>query len=198
MTKPRSHEVTRILEAISAGEEGAGAELFETVYEELRGIARAYMARERANHTLQPTAVVHEAYLRLLAASAPRWQSRAHFFSAAAEAMRRILVDHARRKLSRKRGGDWRRVESREIAEPDGELVDLLALDQALGRLEAHDANLARVVKLRYFAGLSVEDTARTLDQSPRTVNRSWTAARAWLRRELARDGRARSESDPR
>lgn len=198
MTEPRSHDVTRLLAAMTAGEPGAADELFERVYEELRGIARAFMARERGDHTLQPTAVVHEAYVRLLGASAPRWESRAHFFAAAAEAMRRILVDHARRKLARKRGGDWQRVESVEIAEPDGELVDLLALDQALGRLESRDADLARVVKLRYFAGLTVEETARALDQSPRSVNRSWTAARAWLRRELTRGPVATREDDPR
>jgi RNA polymerase sigma factor (TIGR02999 family) len=181
----RSHDVTAILEALSSGKGEAADELFAVVYEELRSIARSLMARERSDHILQPTALVHEAYVRVLGTTETRWESRAHFFGAAAEAMRRILVDHARRRVSRKRGGDLRRVELGDPAAPGTEPEDLLALHQALDRLEARDASMARVVKLRYFAGLGVEETAEVLDVSPRSVNRAWTAARAWLRRDL-------------
>lgn len=186
-TMEPNHDVSGILEAVTAGDEQAADELFAVVYDELREIARAFMARERPNHTLQPTAVVHEAYVRLIGGQSPGWKNRAHFFGAAAEAMRRILIDHARRKLSRKRGGDQLRVELGSPAEPETSLEELLALDEALGRLEARDPAMASVVKLRYFAGLSVEETARALDTSPRSVNRAWTAARSWLKRELGR-----------
>ena len=187
----RSHDVTQILEAISGGDDRADDELFTVVYDELRNIARSFMAQERADHTLQPTAVVHEAYMRLLGEEAPRWENRAHFFATAAEAMRRILVDHARRKTSLKRGGNRRRVDARDVPAPEqARLEELLALDQALGRLEERDEPMARVVKLRWFAGLSVDETASALGTSPRTVNRAWTAARSWLRRELDRSPR--------
>jgi len=188
MTDEANHDVTLILEAIGAGDDGAVDVLFARVYDELRAIAGRFMAQERADHTLQPTAVVNEAYLRLSGPQAPSWQNRAHFFGAAAEAMRRILIDHARRKVSLKRGGDQVRLDLPDVANPgDVGLEDLLSLDQALERLEARDASMARVVKLRYFAGLSVEQTADTLDMSPRSVNRAWTGARAWLRREMER-----------
>jgi len=183
----RSHDVTSILDALASGREEAADELFVVVYEELKAIARSFMARERPDHTLQPTAVVHEAYVRLLGASAPPWKNRAHFFGTAAEAMRRILVDHARRKLALKRGGDRQRVDLGDLEAPEAHMEELLALDDALGRLEARDAGMAKVVKLRYFAGLSVEETAKALDVSPRSVNRSWTGARSWLRREMTR-----------
>ncbi len=196
MAEPPDHDVTRILEAITAGDERAGDELFGLVYDELRAIAGKFMRGERSDHTLQPTALVHEAYLRLFGKEAPRWENRAHFFGTAAEAMRRILVDHARRKLSLKRGGDHERVEVAEIAEATRtELEEILTLDQALSRLEALDETMARVVKLRYFAGLSVRQTADAMDISPRSVNRSWTGARAWLRREIERREGERRES---
>lgn len=181
------HDITCILQALTAGDDRAGDELFTVVYGELRRIARALSARERPDHTLQPTAVVHEAYLRLVGEESPRWENRAHFFAAAAEAMRRILIDHARRKASLKRGGGHRRSSLTDLPEPDARLEDLLALDQALDRLEERDPAMAEVVKLRYFAGLSVEETAKALGTSPRSVNRAWTAARSWLRRELGR-----------
>ncbi|HVR29648.1 MAG TPA: sigma-70 family RNA polymerase sigma factor, partial [Thermoanaerobaculia bacterium] len=181
------HDVTQILQALTAGDDRAGDELFAVVYGELRRIARAVSARERPDHTLQPTAVVHEAYLRLVGGESPRWENRAHFFGAAAEAMRRILIDHARRKASLKRGGGRRRASLTDLPEPDARLEDLLALDQALDRLEERDPAMAEVVKLRYFAGLSVEETAKALGTSPRSVSRAWTAARSWLRRELGR-----------
>jgi len=178
--------VTQMLEAVTQGKQGAEEELFSLVYEELRRLARGRMAAESPGQTLQPTALVHEAYLRLLRNQEPRWDNRAHFFTAAADAMRRILIERARRKGRLKRGGDRERVdlESSEGAlDPRDET--LLALDQALGRLEALDPAMARVVKLRYFAGLTVEETARAIGITERTVYRQWSAARAWLHREL-------------
>lgn len=166
----------------------AAADLLPLVYEELRKLARARMARERPGQTLQPTALVHEAYLRLSGDGDAPWASRAQFFAAAAEAMRRILIEKARRSRRRKRGGGRRRVTLDEgllQAEPAPE--EILALDQAIDRLEARDAAMARVVKLRYFAGLTVEETALAIETSPRTVKRLWTAGRAWLHRELTR-----------
>ena len=187
----RSPDVTGILEALASGDEEAADELYAVVYEELRGIARSFMAMERPDHTLQPTAVVHEAYIRLLGADAPRWENRGHFFGAAARAMRRILVDHARRKVSLKRGGERQRVELRDPVAPGTKPEDLLDLDQALARLEAKDETMVRVVELRYFAGLTVDETAEVLGVSPRSVNRAWTGARAWLRREMTDPGPA-------
>jgi RNA polymerase sigma factor (TIGR02999 family) len=145
------------------------------------------MARERPGQTLQPTALVHEAYLRLIADPAARWENRAHFFGAAAEAMRRILIERARRISRQKRGGGQAAVplDEVEVAAP-GEPEELLAIDLALTKLQAHDPEMAEVVKLRYFAGLTVEETAEALAMSPRGVNRAWTAARAWLKRETA------------
>lgn len=166
----------------------AAADLLPLVYEELRKLARARMARERPGQTLQPTALVHEAYLRLSGDGDAPWASRAQFFAAAAEAMRRILIEKARRSRRRKRGGGRRRVTLDEgllQAEPAPE--EILALDQAIDRLEARDAAMARVVKLRYYAGLTVEETALAIETSPRTVKRLWTAGRAWLHRELTR-----------
>lgn len=188
MSDISGQDVSEILEAVTAGDSKASSELFERVYRELRAIAGRYMALERSDHTLQPTAVVHEAYLRLCGGATQRWENRAHFFAAAAEAMRRILVDHARRKLSLKRGGDPVRVDLPDIADAAGDRIEeFLALDQALGRLGALDERMASVVKLRYYAGLSVEEAAEVLGISTRSVNRSWTSARAWLRREMQR-----------
>jgi RNA polymerase sigma factor (TIGR02999 family) len=181
-------DVTVILQAVSEGEDGASERLFERVYSELRAIAGRYMAQERADHTLQPTAVVNEAYLRLCGGPAQRWETRAHFFAAAAEAMRRILIDHARRKRSLKRGGDQTRIVLADVAgQSVGDVEELLAMDAALQSLELNDPQMAQVVKLRFFAGLSVNETAQALDTSPRSVNRAWTGARAWLRREMTR-----------
>lgn len=180
-------QVTQILEAIGAGDAEAKDRLLPVVYQELRRIARARMAGERAEHTLQPTALVHEAYIRLLGTQNPRWESRAHFYTAAAEAMRRILIEWARRRARLKRGGDRRRVEldsSVGSYQPTSE--ELLALDEALTRLELLDCEMSQVVKLRYFAGLSIEETAHALQTSERTVSRLWSGARAWLYSELA------------
>ncbi len=180
-------EVTRLLMALTAGREAAADELFPIVYNELRKVARSFMAREKPGQTLQTTALVHEAYLRLLGGEETNWKDRAHFFRAAAEAMRRILIERARAKARLKRGGEGQRVgfdENLAAVEPRAE--EVLALDEALSRLEHQDPAMAQLVKLRYFAGLTVEETARALELSQRSVNRQWTAARAWLRVEMS------------
>lgn len=186
MSARPSNELTQILAAISSGESDAADRLLPLVYNELRALARARMARERPGHTLQPTALVHEAYLRLFGSAAPRWENRAHFFAAAAEAMRRILIDRARRQARLKRGGKQERVPLTDIAaEQPLDAGQLLSLDQALERLEARDPSMAQVVTLRFFAGLTVEEIAAAVGVTPRTINRHWIAARAWLHREL-------------
>jgi RNA polymerase sigma factor (TIGR02999 family) len=177
-------EVTRILLAIKQGDPDANGELLPLVYEELRQLAQAHLARERSNHTLQATALVHEAYLRMIGpdAALPAWNGRGHFFSAAAEAMRRILIDHARKKASLKRGGGLRRVVT-DVADlaADSDAEQIIKLDQLIQRLEGEEPRTAEVLKLRYYAGLSVEDTAATLGLSERTVKREWRYARAWM-----------------
>jgi RNA polymerase sigma factor (TIGR02999 family) len=178
--------VTRLLAHIADGDRQATDELFPIVYAELRRLARVKMARERPGHTLTPTALVNETYLRLVGDTGAGWDTRGHFFASAAEAMRRILIERARRKQSDKRGGGQRRTSLDEgLAVSDEPSPDLLAIDEALTRLEARDETMSRVVKLRYFAGLTVEEVAAALDTSPRTVNRLWKAAKAWLYREM-------------
>lgn len=179
-------DVTRILNAIERGDLKATDELLPIVYDELRRLARQMLSQEKPGQTLQATALVHEAYIRLVGSEDPGWENRRHFFSAAAEAMRRILVDRARRKQSLKRGGDRDRVplDDVELA-VDGPSVDLIAFDEALERLGAKDRQKAELVKLRCFAGLTNEQAARTLDISPRTASRYWQFARAWLLREI-------------
>ncbi len=179
-------EVTRILVAVEGGDARAADKLLPLVYEQLRAIARQRMAQERAGHTLQATALVHEAYLRLVGGQQVPWMNRAHFYLAAAEAMRRILIEHARKRDRLKRGGDRRRVPvsvADLAAEQDSE--EILAVDEAVRRLEETDAQAAKVVQLRFFAGLSVDETARALDLSPRTIAREWAYARAWLHNAL-------------
>lgn len=181
-------EVTRILHAIEGGDPKAARELLPMVYDELRRVAQRRMAGERQAHTLNATALVHEAYLKLVGDEDTelRWANRAHFFSAAAEAMRRILVDHARSKARLKRGGEFRRLSLSVVELSDEQSgVEILELDEALQRLEKQDERMARIVSLRFFAGLSVEDAAGVLHVSPRTVKREWSLARAWLFREL-------------
>jgi RNA polymerase sigma factor (TIGR02999 family) len=184
-------DVSRILSAASAGDPRAAAELLPHVYEELRKLAAARLAEEKPGQTLQATALVHEAYLRLVgpAAGAGReWNGSSHFLAAAAEAMRRILVDHARHKKSQKRGGGRARAELREeaVAAPEAEGSDeILTVDEALAGLAAVDPQAAELVKLRYFAGLSVDETARALNISPRSADRLWAYARAWLQRAV-------------
>jgi RNA polymerase sigma factor (TIGR02999 family) len=189
-----ANPVTRLLDRLTlsgvevgALDEACAGELLPLLYDELHRLAERAMADEPVGHTLQPTALVHEAWLRLVGADAG-WQSRAHFFGAAARAMRRVLVDHARGKARLKRGAGAARVELDQAllagGEPD---LDLVALDEALDRLEAHDARKSRVVHLRSFAGLTLEEIARALDVSLATVKADWAYARAWLLRELRR-----------
>lgn len=183
-------EVTLLLEAAAGGNRQAAADLLPLVYAELRRLAEIKLSQEAPGHSLQPTALVHEAYLRLVGdADEPRWNSRGHFFGAAAEAMRRILVESARRKSRVKHGGDLQRVgldEQDVPVRPPPE--EILALDEALTRLAAQDAEAARVVDLRFFAGLSIEEAADVLGISRATAYRQWAYARAWLRCEIGGD----------
>ena len=177
------NEITRLLRAFQHGEASASGELVRLVYDELRRLAAAQMAREKPGHTLQPTALVHEAWLRLVDAEGKaHFENRAHFFSVAAEAMRCILIDAARRKLAARHGGGQRleNLDAIEIGAPDTD-ERVLAVHEALERLAALDAEKAGVVKLRYFVGMSVEETAEALGICERTVRRHWTFARAWL-----------------
>jgi RNA polymerase sigma factor (TIGR02999 family) len=188
------NEVTRILSAIEQGDPHAAAQLLPLVYDELRRLAALKMTHETPGQTLQPTALVHEAYLRLVDTDkAQHWNSRGHFFAAAAEAMRRILVERACHKRSLKAGGDRRRVELAGV-EPaaDGPDFDLLALDEALEKLARQDRRKAELVKLRFFAGLTTEQAAQALGISPSTADNDWAYARCWLRLEI--DGHAAGE----
>ncbi|QDV44317.1 RNA polymerase sigma factor SigL [Stieleria neptunia] len=181
-------DVTEILDRIESGDPDAGDQLLPLVYDELRQLARGLLAHESAGQTLQPTALVHEAYLRLLGGEADaRWNSRGHFFGAAARAIRRILVDNARRKNSIKHGGGSRREELVEMARPDRP-QELLAIDEALVKLSNENRQAAAFVEMRYFAGFSLTETAEALGISPRAASRIWTYARAWLYRELHPD----------
>jgi RNA polymerase sigma factor (TIGR02999 family) len=182
-------DVTRILNAIERGDAKATDELLPLVYEELRLLAAQKLAQEKPGQTLQATALVHEAYLRLVGDGAAHWTGRGHFFGAAAEAMRRILIEQARRKHRLKRGAGQHRVELNDfdvVVEDPGD--DLLALDEAIDKLAAVDKTKAELVKLRYFAGLSLEQAAEILALSPTTAKRYWTYARAWLYRALTQE----------
>ncbi len=184
----RNTDVTTILKRATAGAPGAVERLFPMVYDELRGLARAKLAMERGDHTLQATALVHEVYLKLIDQASVDWHDRGHFFAVAGQAMRRILVDHARGKKRKKRGGSAEHV-SLEFVEPitlDRDHDRVLALDRALSKLAEEHPDKARVVELRYFAGLSSEETAKHLDVSTRTVRRYWSYTQAWLYREIA------------
>jgi len=175
-------QITRVLEAIEAGDARAARELLPLVYEELRRLAAAKLRHEKPGQTLQPTALVHEAYLRLVGREDPGWQGREHFFAAAAEAMRRILIDSARRKRRMRHGGGQHRLDIDAIelpVEPPSE--DLVALDEALTRLAEEDPRKAKLVTLRYFAGFSIDEAARVLGVSHATAERDWSYARAWL-----------------
>jgi RNA polymerase sigma factor (TIGR02999 family) len=181
-------DVTRILSAIEGGDPRAADELIPLVYEELRLLAAQKLARESPGQTLQATALVHEAYMRLVGSESQNWDSRGHFFAAAAEAMRRILVDNARRKKSLKHGGDQKRVDLGEAILADHSNVSsdyLITLDKALTKFAEEDSQKADLVKLRYFAGLTIEQTAKALGISEATAKRHWTYARAWLVREI-------------
>lgn len=179
-------EVTELLQLWSDGRRDALDRLLPQIYAELRRLASSYLRRERHDHTLQATALVHEAFIKLVDQRAVRWQNRAHFFGIAAQAMRRILVDHARAHAAGKRGDRARRVSLDEaLVLTDIPNVDLLALDEVLTRLAAIDPQQSRVVELRFFGGLTMDETAEVLHISPATVGREWTLARAWLYAEL-------------
>lgn len=180
-------DVTRILIAIEQGDAKAADELLPLVYEELRRLAARKMSREPPGQTLQATALVHEAYIRLVGAEAQNWRSRTHFFAAAAEAMRRILIENARRKHRLKRGGDQQKVEleSGDLA-VEGRSEDLIALDEALTKLAKEEPAAAELVQMRYFAGLSLDEAATVLGVSRRTADRYWAYARAWLYEQIS------------
>ncbi|MHC4219035.1 MAG: sigma-70 family RNA polymerase sigma factor [Planctomycetota bacterium] len=189
MADGASGPITQLLNAASGGDGDAAAELLPLIYGELHRIAQARMAALRPGSTLQPTALIHEAYLRLLGDDKPGWNSRGHFFGAAAQAMRQILVDAARRKASLKRGGDRKRLDLDDVepavAAPS---VNILALDEALQRLERDDPRKARIVMLRFFAGLTTEETAAALDVSVPTIEREWRFTRTLLHMQIADD----------
>jgi RNA polymerase sigma factor (TIGR02999 family) len=186
-----SGDVTRLLERLSRGEAGAADELLSLIYGELHDLASGFMAGQRPGDTLQPTALVHEAYLRLLPGDRPHWRDREHFLALAAKAMRSVLVDHARRRGAQKRGDGATRlpVEDALLLAFEERAIDLLALEEALERLSARSERAARVVELRFFGGLDAEEIARSLGVTPRTVERDWQAARTWLHQELSNDG---------
>jgi RNA polymerase sigma factor (TIGR02999 family) len=183
-------DVTRILSAIEKGDPKAASDLLPLVYDELRKLAATKLAGEKPGQTLQSTALVHEAYLRLVGeGQSTDWGGRGHFFAAAAEAMRRILIDRARRKATTKQGGGLRRIDLDLVsAAEEGREAELLALDDALAELERHDPQAARLVKLRYFAGLSHQEAAQALGVSRRAADRLWSLARAWLYQRLSAD----------
>jgi RNA polymerase sigma factor (TIGR02999 family) len=181
-------EVTRLLQEWTNGEEQALDRLVPQIHRELRKLAAGYLRKERSDHTLQPTALVNEAFLKLIDQRAVRWQNRAHFFGIAAQAMRRILVDHARAHAAGKRGDGAQRVPLDDVEVAGGTVdIDLLALDEALTRLAAIDPQQSRVVELRFFGGLTMEETAEVMHISPATVGREWRMAKAWLFAEMGR-----------
>lgn len=181
--------VSRLLREWSDGNEQALEEMLPLIYDELRRLAHNFLYRERPGHTLQTTALVHEAYIKLIDQRDARWQNRAHFFAIAAQAMRRILIDSARKHVAEKRGGGGQKLSLAEIAtispEPN---TNLLALDEALNRLAEIDSQQSRIIELRYFGGLTIEETAEVMRLSPATIKREWTMARAWLHQALAGD----------
>ena len=186
---PQNAEITQLLIAWSDGRHEALEDLMPIVYADLRRVAAGYMRREAADHALQPTALVHEAYVRLIDQKRVKWRNRAHFFGVAASLMRRILVDSARRRRAEKRGGGWERVTlaGDEPATDSRKEVDVLALHEALERLAEFDPQQERIVELRYFGGLTIEETAEVVGISAATVVREWTIAKAWLRADLSR-----------
>jgi len=192
--KPATKDVTRLLEQLQAGDRNAVADLVPLLYDELRHLASKYLRRERPGHTLQATALVHEAYLRLVDQKDVGWQNRSHFFGVAAQQMRRILVDHARNRHAAKRGGSAPKVTLDEaLVVSDQAAEDVLQLNELLSRLGERDEQQARVVELRVFGGLTVEEAAEALDISPATVKRDWAMAKAWLTREIQRERKGES-----
>ncbi len=198
LTMTANDDVTVFLAAIERGEDSAVEKLLPIVYAELRMLARQQMTNERPDHTLQATALVHEAYMRLIGGQELSWSNRRHFFQSAVEAMRRILIEHARRRGRQKRGGGRREIplDAVELA-VRGDSEDLLSLDDAIRRLEKEDSRAAEIVRLRFFAGLDIEETAMLLGVSARTVKRDWTFARAWLHGALKEETGQSKQSEP-
>lgn len=189
-------DLTGLLRRFQSGDKAAKDDLVEAVYGELKALAARYMRRERDAHTLQTTALVNEAYLKLVNMKAANWQDRAHFFAVAAQVMRRILVDHARKCMAGKRGGDFQFLQLDEgLVFAEGKPAELVRLDDALEKLAAEDPRAGQVIELRYFGGLSIEETADVLKVSPRTVRREWMFGRSWLRTELKAGGDGQSAS---
>lgn len=190
MSEPPRNDATQVLADLGRGDESAARRLLPMVYAELRALAGSYFRRQEPDHTLQPTALVHEAFVRLVDQDNFQYNDRAHFFAVAATAMRHILTDHARRRRAAKRGGGREQVALDDAVKPAEEsLVDLIALDDALKRLAEYDERKHRVVELRFFGGLTVEEAARVMDVSKTTVESEWRAARAWLNHELSQGG---------
>ena len=188
MTEAQTHDVTQLLIDWSNGDQAALAKLVPVVEQELRRLAHHYMSRERAGHTLQTTALVNEAFVRLVPRKSVQWQNRAHFFGIAAQLMRTILVDHARSHACAKRGGGTAKLELNEaLVVSEHKAAEVIALDEALKELELIDPQQSRIVELRFFGGLTVEEAAEILHVSPATIKREWSTAKAWLYRELAK-----------
>ncbi len=190
MSKHESSQVTQLLVDWQQGNRSALDQLIPLVYQELRKLAASYLKDERRNHTLQPTALIHEAYLRMVDQDMPQWQSRAHFYGVAARLMRQILVDHARTKRAAKRGGEWQEISLDDVPTfSNDNTAGLLKLNEALTKLATFDKRKSQVVEMRAFGGLSVEDTAIALGVSEPTIKRDMRLAQAWIRRELGRSG---------
>jgi RNA polymerase sigma factor (TIGR02999 family) len=184
----QAHDVTQVLRELSDGDRDAPARLMPLVYDELRKLSQGYLKDERRDHTLQATALVHEAYMRLVDWENVTWQNRAHFFAVAAQVMRRILVDHARKRSAQKRGGGMTKLSLDEaVSFAQEREVDLVALDDALKSLAQLDEAQSKIVELRFFGGLTIEETAEALSISPATVKREWTLAKAWLHKTIVR-----------
>ena len=189
MSDSEESDLTRVLRATGTGDRHSARELLPLVYDQLRKAAQLQMADERPDHTLQATALVHEAYLRLVRSDPKAWENPAHFYVAAAEAMRRILIEHARKRGRLKRGGGGVRVSlSAVYLAEEADPEEIMSVESAVRRLEKRDARMSSIVRLRFFAGLSVEETAAALGLSDRTIRREWAVARAWLERELGGD----------
>jgi len=195
-SRPEANEITRLLHEAGRGDSHAAEDLLPLVYQQLRASAAKKLAGERAGHTLQATALVHEAYLRLVGESDPGWENRRHFYAAAAEAMRRILIEHARARGRKKRGGGWHRLslESLVLGREAPPYEDIMSVDAAIRRLEDRDPRLATIVRLRGFAGLGPREIALSLGVTDRTIRREWAVARAWLYRALSADDATGSE----
>jgi RNA polymerase sigma-70 factor, ECF subfamily len=189
MTSPQKQDITQLLADLTGGDKEALDKLLPLVYDELRRLADRYLRRERDDHTLQATALVHEAYLRLIDQKEVRWQNRAHFFGVAAQMMRRILVDHARALQTTKRGSGGLKLALDDVVElADEQATDMVALDEALTALEAFDPQKSRIVELRFFGGLSIEETAEVMGLGTATVTRQWRTAKAWLYKAVTGD----------